>query len=151
MNYNKWKIIFLDFNTITIIKSSKYTYRKRLKILSIICKLTGAYIVLTSSDRDYLYDIIVEDKETYNDNYNLIKTLFKKYKIMVLDSTKHTINNNRQDDIIDWLARHEYSLNDYIIFDTEPNLSVLKSNLIYSPKGLKYKHIIQAIKMLGIK
>ncbi len=188
----KWKIIFLDFDGVIngssptryiIWKTMKFLHLKKLynkiykedvygihkskvKRLSRICKSTGSYVVFTSSWRDKAYDAILNNKKSSNENTERLHDLFSEYNIPVIGITNHSINGKRQDEIINWLAKYEYVIEDYIILDDEySHLYTLRDRLIltsdakpgkdiqgrwYCREGLRNTHVIQAIKMLGV-
>lgn len=189
----KLKIIFLDFDGVIngsgpiryiIWKISKYlhmeklykfiykedvygVHRAKVRRLSWICNITGAYIVFSSSWRNIAYKCINE--EIYNDEYNAsrLAKLFKEYKIPVLGKTKDLYPYKRQDEIISWLSKNENRVDKFIILDDEwSHLKVfIDGELIltsdahpgkpilgywYCRDGIRLKHVFKAIRKLGI-
>ena len=93
--------------------------------------------------------------------------LFQKYNIEVIGCTNHSSDRVRQKEILDWLSRNEDIVEDFIVLDDEwEDLELLTYKLIltsdatpnrpilgrwYCRDGLRFIHVIKAIKMLGIK
>ena len=189
----KYKVIFLDFDGVIngsgpvryilwkifkalkleklynkIYKEDVYgVHERKVKRLATICHITGAYVVLTSSWRDRVYRVIDTGVLSMNPDDNKLAKLFQKYNIGVIGCTKHSFDNVRQKEILDWLSRYENIIDDFIILDDEwADLELLDYKLIltsdatpdrpilgcwYCRDGLRFTHVIKAIKMLGIK
>lgn len=190
----KWKIIFLNFDGVIngsdpiryilfricdklkikklyykIYKEDVYgVHERKIKRLARICHITGAYVVLTSSWRDEVYNMINNNMPSDNYNANKLVKLFKKYNIVVAGKTEHSMSNSRQSEIVNWLARYENIIKDYIIFDDEwSDLSIFIGDKLiltsdakpgksilgywYCRHGLRNIHVIKAIRKLGIE
>ena len=189
--YNE-KIIFLDFDGVIngsgpiryiiwrilsklnlkslydkIYKEDVYgIHTKRVRRLATICHITGAKVVLTSSWRYSVYDVLI-GKPTSDENINKLLSLFCKYNIDVIGKTDKDIDGIRYKEILDWLNKNKGKVKDYIILDDEwSHLQIfLNDKLIitsdskpgrnilgywYCRDGLRNIHVIKAINKLGI-
>lgn len=122
-----------------------------------ICKITGAKVVLSSSWRIAYY-------RPYNDCGNRGKQLQRKmkfWKIPVIGMTNY-IDGVRGKEINNYLNNHS-DIEDFVILDDEkfdienyfPKNLILTSNeqvgTCYENSGLRFSHVIMAIKMLNKK
>ena len=167
-----WKVFkFLKLEKIydKIFKEDVYgVHERKVKRLATICHITDARIVLSSSWRDAVYEIINTGELSINHpDANKLVELFQKYNIEVIGCTNHSFDHIRQKEILDWLSRNEDNIEDFIILDDEwEDLELLTYKLIltsdatpnrpilgcwYCRDGLRFIHVIKAIKMLGIK
>ena len=142
-------------------------HERKVKRLATICHITDARVVLTSSWRDRVYKVINTGILSINPNANKLAKLFQKYNIEVIGCTNHSFDHIRQKEILDWLSINEDIVEDFIILDDEwEDLKLLMYKLIltsdatpnrpilgrwYCRDGLRFIHVIKAIKMLGIK
>lgn len=169
--YILWKIFkFLKLEKVydKIYKEEVYgVHERKVKRLAIICHITDARVVLSSSWRDKVYEVINAGVSSINSDANKLVELFQKYNIEVIGCTNHSFDGVRQKEILDWLSRNEDNVEDFIILDDEwQDLEVLTNKLIltsdatpnrpilgywYCRDGLRFIHVIKAIKMLGIK
>ena len=135
--------------------------------LAILCKLTGAKVVLSSSWKGPVYKHYSENTKSNHDNIDRLVSLLKKYKIDVIGTTPHSYKK-RVDEIITWLSRHEKMIDEFVILDDEcielrekfPNnivctsktgLYEMISGSWYEGTGLKRKHVKEAIDILNTK
>ena len=171
IRYILWKIFkFLKLEKVynKIYKEDVYgVHERKVKRLAIICHITDARVVLSSSWRDKVYEVINTGVSSINPDANKLAKLFQKYNIEVIGCTNHSFDGVRQKEILDWLSRNEDNVEDFIILDDEwQDLEVLTNKLIltsdatpnrlilgywYCRDGLRLIHVIKAIKMLGIK
>lgn len=171
VRYILWKILkFLKLEKVydKIYKEDVYgVHERKVKRLAIICHITNACTVLSSSWRDRVYEVINTGVSSINSDANKLAKLFQKYNIEVIGCTNHSFDGVRQKEILDWLSRNEDNVEDFIILDDEwQDLEVLTNKLIltsdatpnrpilgywYCRDGLRFIHVIKAIKMLGIK
>lgn len=132
--------------------------------LAILCKLTGAKVVLSSSWKGPVYKHYSENTKSNHDNIDRLVSLLKKYKIDVIGTTPHS-NKKRVDEIITWLSRNEKMVDEFVILDDEydsmdclydhlvitsdarPNNNI-KNGYWYCNSGLKWKYIKQAYNIL---
>lgn len=193
---NKWKIIFLDLDGVINgydpiklflhkyfrpVYKSLYTKRgddllygvdkSKIKRLGLICKLTGANVVLTSCWRDTLYDKIqlfnskpeiYQSISQYDLKDKITKTAyyFKKYKITIVGKTCHDPKAWRENEILHWMGRHNNLVDKFIILDDESRDlpmfeggQLIKTRFRYKKihrEGLFLKHVILAVKKLGL-
>ena len=140
---------------------------KHLKLLEQLVKETNSNIVLSSSWRDKVYEVINTGVSSINPDANKLAELFRKYNIEVIGCTNHSFDRDRLKEILDWLSRNEDNIEDFIILDDEwEDLKLLTNKLIltsdatpnrpilgcwYCRDGLRFIHVIKSIKMLGIK
>lgn len=122
--------------------------------LSILCKLTGAKVVLSSSWRGAWY---MPYKECGSRGREL-QWKMKFWKIPVIGKTK-SCNGVRGLEIKTYLEEHP-EIKNFVIFDDEsfdikqyfPNNLILTSNgnvgTVYEKSGLQFSHIKKAIKIL---
>ena len=136
----------------------KYIFR-----LAILCKLTGAKVVLSSSWKGPVYKHYSENTKSNHDNIDRLVSLLKKYKIDVIGTTPHSYKK-RVDEIITWLSRHEKMIDEFVILDDEyTSMDCLYDHLVitsdarpnnikngywYCNSGLKWKYIKQAYNIL---
>lgn len=138
---------------------NRYIFR-----LAILCKLTGAKAVLSSSWRGPVYKHYSENTKSNHDNIDRLVSLLKKYKIDVIGTTPHS-HKKRVDEIITWLSRNEKMVDEFVILDDEydsmdclydhlvitsdarPNNNI-KNGYWYCNSGLKWKYIKQAYNIL---
>lgn len=135
------------------------------RLARIVC-ITGAKVVMSSSWRHSWWN--TPYKEMWG-NLKKLADLFRKYDIEVIDITPESPEGKRDDEILDWLDAHEGEVENFIILDDENSFlrhfddderfiqtsSVPKGVLImgrgYENTGLKWKHVEQAIRILGGK
>ena len=171
MRYILWKIFkFFKLEKIydKIYKEDVYgVHERKVKRLATICHITDARVVLSSSWRDIVYEVINTGILSINPDANKLVKLFQKYNIEVIGCTNHSFDGVRQKEILDWLSRNEDNVEDFIILDDEwADLELLIHKLIltsdanpnrpilgcwYCRDGLRFIHVIKAVKMLGIK
>ena len=171
VRYILWKIFkFLKLEKVydKIYKEDVYgAHERKVKRLATICHITDARVVLSSSWRDKVYEVINTGVSSINSDANKLVKLFQKYNIEVIGCTNHSFDGVRLKEILDWLSRNEDNVEDFIILDDEwQDLEVLTNKLIltsdatpnrpilgywYCRDGLRFIHVIKAIKMLGIK
>ena len=140
----------------------KYVFR-----LAVLCKLTGAKVVLSSSWKAPVYKHYTENTKSNHDNIDRLVSLLKKYKIDVIGTTPHSYKK-RRDEIITWLSQHEKMIDEFVILDDEyKNMDCLYDHLVitsdarpdnkiengywYCNSGLKWKYIKQAYNILIYK
>ena len=171
IRYILWKIFkFLKLEKVydKIYKEDVYgVHERKVKRLATICHITDARVVLSSSWRDKVYEVINTGVLSINPDANKLAKLFQKYNIEVIGCTNHSFDGVRQKEILDWLSRNEDNVEDFIILDDEwEDLKLLTNKLIltsdatpnrpilgywYCRDGLRFIHVIKSIKMLGIK
>ena len=169
--WRSWKIFkFLKLEKIydKIFKEDVYgVHERKVKRLATICHITDARVVLSSSWRDRVYEVINTGVLSIVPDANKLAELFQKYNIEVIGCTNHSFDGVRQKEILDWLSRNEDNVEDFIILDDEwEDLELLTYKLIltsdatpnrpilgcwYCRDGLRFIHVIKSIKMLGIK
>lgn len=137
----------------------KYVFR-----LAVLCKLTGAKVVLSSSWKMPVYKHYTENTKSNHDNIDRLVSLLKKYKIDVIGTTPHSYKK-RRDEIITWLSQNEKMIDEFVILDDEyENMDCLYDHLVitsdarpdnkiengywYCNSGLKWKYIKQAYNIL---
>lgn len=170
--YNKWNLLGWKIVCFTKCKMLQKWYRKlsnpfgvhkkKVKRLAKIVKATGAKIVMSSSWRFGWWNTPYEKQ--FKDQKKLTD-LLNKYKITVIDITFKSSDGRRDNEIIEWLTKHEYMVKRFVILDDErydlecfvgSNLvqtsSVSKGQIIMGhdreDTGLKNKHVKEAIKIL---
>ena len=132
--------------------------------LAILCKLTGAKVVLSSSWKGPVYKHYSENTKSNHDNIDRLVSLLKKYKIDVIGTIPHSYKK-RRDEIITWLSQHEKMIDEFVILDDEytsmdclydhlvitsdarPNNNI-KNGYWHCNSGLKWKYIKQAYNIL---
>ena len=111
VRYILWKIFkFLKLEKIynKIYKEDVYgVHERKVKRLATICHITDACVVLSSSWRDEVYEVINTEVLSINPDANKLAKLFQKYNIEVIGCTKHSADRVRQKEILDWLSRNE--------------------------------------------
>ena len=165
------KAIFLDIDGVLntqktfkdIYDEYQVTHKRRVELdenkifyLSEIVRLTGAYIVLSSSWRIFGH---MEDGIFIPTNRRTeeLKRLFAKYNLVIYDMTPFL--GSREEEIREWVSNH--NVEDYLIIDDETfNYNeeemkrLIKTNfyLKYYPDiGLSESHIEEAVKKLTLK
>lgn len=165
--------VHLTFNFLKFIFPKRWRYYfnifgvhiMKVFILWIICKLTGAKIVMSSSWRFSYW------KTSVNEMHNDIKKLYnllKFFNINVIDVTKAK-STTRGEQIQDWFTDNKkYKIESFIIIDDEmfdispyfPKNRLLSTKAednrlfkfkccgCYDGAGIKFKHVIPAIKIL---
>jgi hypothetical protein len=137
-------------------------HEEKIRRLGKIIEKTGALCVMTSSWRDAYFS---EDSNYALSNILELKTLFEKYHIKVIDRTGRDSHGRRQNEILEWLAKHqdEYEYISFCILDDEADYLkifmddklVITTNRPYvklhwmGRDGLQDKHVRKAIKILN--
>jgi len=166
VRYNIWSIIPSKKIKNFIRSKSHYAEvdKKRVRRLGIICKETGAKVVLSSSWRNGL--LHHTGKRHYDlDRNKLFWDLMDKYHIEVIGKTpKLQDSGKREDEIMAWLSEHGYDIENYVILDDEElempvdNHFVKTSHKGYEGyiccskmkwSGLANAHVKQAIQILN--
>lgn len=136
--------------------------RKYVRNLNRIIKATNAKVVISSSWRGGWY--IPYNK--CNPRMKSLKDQFYHYKIDVVGVTPKILDSKREDEINEWLAKTDYTIDNFVILDDESfdlqsfvgNHLVKTSNVkegkmitgtSLENSGLKMKHVRQAIKILN--
>jgi len=163
-------VIFLDYDGVldTVHKSDDIDIENRIKILSNICNLYDAKIVIsaslkTSIDEETLAPLNVKVKKLFE--------LFNKYNIRVIGRTKEIekkykhaiISTWKEDEIIDYLNQHPEIEHFCIIDDDEgytinSDLNKVRNHLVMpigfsnnpDEEGLLEKHIIEVGNILKL-
>ena len=138
-------------------------HENKVKILAEICHKTGAVVVITESWRfklwKYYWNRTLVDSNP-NDNSSVLLNLFRYYNIKIKDITeKDNRYHNKDLEIESWLAKHESKIYSFVVLDSEPSklfndrqvCTIDNSDKWYTLKGLRRKHIDQAIKILSTK
>lgn len=150
------KIVFLDIDG--VLNSWRYDQVRmslqdnidetRLPLLYRIVSSTGAKIVLTSSWRKH-WERDFNKADSIGQHLN---ELFEEYGLAIFDKTIESSDNNRTDEIRDWLANN--SVEQFVIVDDiafgcdelEPHL--MRTNYRIG-RGLHDSHVSQAISILN--
>lgn len=167
--YIGWKIVCFFKN-----KYIKNWYRKvtdpcgvhesKMKKLAKIVKRTNAKIVMSSSWRFGWWETPYE--EMWKDQKKLTD-LFIKYNIEVIDITPKLKSGKRDEEILQWLSKHEDEVENFIILDDENSFmrvfdnderfiqtsTVTLGQMICGHwkerTGLKRRHVKEAIRVLN--
>ena len=150
------KILFLDIDG--VLNSWRYDQERislqdnidetRLPLLSRIVSSTNAKIVLTSSWRKHWErDSIKADSIGQH-----LNQLFGEYGLAIFDKTLESSDNNRTDEIRNWLANN--SVEQFVIIDDIAfGWDELESHLVRTNyrigRGLHDSHVSQAISILN--
>ena len=150
------KIVFLDIDG--VLNSWRYDQMRislqdnidetRLPLLYKIVSSTDAKIVLTSSWRKH-WERDSDKADSIGQNLN---QLFEKYGLVIFDKTIELLDNNRTDEIRDWLANNsveQFAIIDDIAFGWEELESHLVRTNYRIGRGLNDPHVSQAISILN--
>ena len=150
------KILFLDIDG--VLNSWRYDQERislqdnidetRLPLLSRIVSSTNAKIVLTSSWRKHWE----RDSRKADSIGQHLNQLFGEYGLAIFDKTLESSDNNRTDEIRNWLANN--SVEQFVIIDDITfGWDELESHLVRTNyrigRGLHDSHVSQAISILN--